>query len=341
MLRAGGVTPRNRRWPSGCLPSFVAAWYSPQGNLQGGSVIAVVWQFHVREGREDEFERFLRRRWAVDRHKPAEPLVSGQFVPEGSRAAGPLPRVASTGARWSSTNGTTPTSRTRSVSSSSNVGRSCASCSRSACSTRSTCRSAPGPRGPSAPVATEVTRLPADRATKPAKNVDSLRLPVGAQRLTVDGLVCQRHACSMIVRRSGNRGVHPRTSYARRASATSCGRVSRSARRARARHGFPADLFHRLDHLAHRVTAPGTQVDGGAGAAARQVVERPDVGVGEVHRRGCSRGSRCRRAWGSRCRTRRPAAALPERGVDHERDQVRLGIVILADLAVRVRARRR
>ena len=41
----------------GALPSLRAARYS-RSNTREVLVIAVVWQFEVREGREDEFERF-------------------------------------------------------------------------------------------------------------------------------------------------------------------------------------------------------------------------------------------------------------------------------------------
>ena len=68
-----------------------------------------------------------------------------------------------------------------------------------------------------------------------------------------------------------------------------------------------------------------------AASPARARARRPD------RRRGCSRGSRCRRASGSRCR-RSAARAAPQRRLDRERDEVRLRIVILADLAVGIGA---
>jgi len=84
-------------------------------------------------------------------------------------------------------------------------------------------------------------------------------------------------------------------------------------------HLSAGDIGHLADHFAHRIAAALPQVEGAAGAAGRQVLERPHVGVGKVAdvdvvadarpvRRGVVRAVHMQRGAG------RPRAASSTRG---------------------------
>ena len=98
----------------------------------------------------------------------------------------------------------------------------------------------------------------------------------------------------------------------------------------------PGDGRGRLDHLAHREAAAVAEVED-------PVRRRLDAASAAGARRrgprcGCSRGRRCRRASGSRSR-RSDARPAPGGGPQHERDHVRLGLVVLAEVPAGARRR--
>ena len=105
-------------------------------------------------------------------------------------------------------------------------------------------------------------------------------------------------------------------------------------------HVPAADLTHCVDHLPHRVPHPGTQVDGLAGRAAVQALDRAQVRVGQVGDVDVvAHGGAVRRRVVGAEHLHGPTRA--ERAANHERDQVGLRIVVLRRSRRRDRRRRR
>ena len=156
--------------------------------------------------------------------------------------------------------------------------------------------------------------------------------PAGARRRS------QATAVRTISRRSVKAGVHPRVARARAASATSTagspGR--RSARSSGTRR--PVSASTAATTSSTECPWPVPRFERGARATRDQVLQRADVGVGEiahVHVVPDRRAIRRRVVGAEHLESRQP----PQCSLDRERNGVRLGLVTFADLAVRVRAR--
>ena len=125
-------------------------------------------------------------------------------------------------------------------------------------------------------------------------------------------------------------------------------------RPARVRHqrgriaGPPADLAKRnrsprhpsdrRDDGTHRLSVPRSEIEPQGAVARAQAIQRAQVGLRQVDDVNVVADGRAvgRRVIGGEDLKRVPRAA---RGVDRQRDQVRLGVVVLADLRVGIGAR--
>ncbi len=116
------------------------------------------------------------------------------------------------------------------------------------------------------------------------------------------------------------------------------GRIPGSPRHFAPRYRPPGDPLDRGNHLAHRRAVPGAEIEGDA-LAALQVIERAHMRVGQVGDMDVIADRRAvRRRIVDPVDLDRIAAA--QRGTQHARDQMSFRVVVLADLAICVGARR-
>src|SRR5204863_7924743 len=101
------------------------------------------------------------------------------------------------------------------------------------------------------------------------------------------------------------------------------------------RHRAAGRLLDRGDDLAHRVAAAGAEIERGAVAARLEIAQRPDMRIGEI---GDVYVIAYRGTVGGRviAAENPDRAGLLQRRPDDERDQMRLGVVVLADFAVEI-----
>ncbi len=114
-------------------------------------------------------------------------------------------------------------------------------------------------------------------------------------------------------------------------------RVARAPRRLAPRDGAPGDALGRLDHRAHGMACARAEIEREAVAALEQMRQRQHVRVGQVLDMDivADGGAVGRRIVGAEDVD---GGAPPERGLQHERDEVGLGLVLLADLALGIGA---
>lgn len=139
--------------------------------------------------------------------------------------------------------------------------------------------------------------------------------------------------------RSERRGVQPKASPASLGSATNIGGSPGAPGPFAKGHGAGRYFPHRPDNLTHGVTLPCSQVQRTAFSSARQVFQRPHVGVRQVCDMnvvadgGTVRGGIIRAI-------NLDIRPMPERRLDGERNEVSFRVVAFAQFAVRIRPRR-